>query len=167
MEKILSSSLYVYRQSCFKHSCVYNLICSRQFSKKLEADGKRQIELAGKHYTLDELSNVTSNVISKLGKNLHNKKHHPLNLIKQRIQDFFYKSYVSRTGNPLFAVFDNISPVVTLAQNFDDLLVPPDHPSRHPKVSLCYFCTRIIESQLQMLFYLSRYISLSLMDWAY
>jgi phenylalanyl-tRNA synthetase alpha chain len=37
---------------------------------------------------------------------------------------------VNRKGNPLFAVFDNLNPVVTTQQNFDSLLVPDDHVSR-------------------------------------
>lgn len=38
-----------------------------------------------------------------------------------------YKTY---RGNPLFSVYDQLSPVVSLEQNFDSLLVPQDHPSR-------------------------------------
>ncbi|KAF0028607.1 hypothetical protein F2P81_019694 [Scophthalmus maximus] len=39
-------------------------------------------------------------------------------------------SYIGRWGNPLFSVHDNLSPVVTVEQNFDSLLIPSDHPSR-------------------------------------
>ncbi|KAK6299962.1 hypothetical protein J4Q44_G00299950 [Coregonus suidteri] len=35
-----------------------------------------------------------------------------------------------RSGNPLFSVQDNLSPVVTTKQNFDSLLIWADHPSR-------------------------------------
>ena len=64
-----------------------------------------------------------------MGRNLHAQKQHPLWLIRKRIENFFYK-YVNRRGNPLFSVYDNLSPVVTLEQNFDSLLVPEDHVSR-------------------------------------
>ncbi|KAI3355548.1 hypothetical protein L3Q82_018375 [Scortum barcoo] len=40
------------------------------------------------------------------------------------------RSYISRCGNPLFSVHDNLSPVITVEQNFDSLLIPPGHPSR-------------------------------------
>ncbi|VDQ01402.1 unnamed protein product [Trichobilharzia regenti] len=33
-------------------------------------------------------------------------------------------------GTPLFSLYDHLSPVVTVRQNFDSLLIPPDHPSR-------------------------------------
>ena len=61
--------------------------------------------------------------------NLHSQKYHPLGLIRLQIQDYFYKTFTKR-GNPIFSVYDNLSPVVTLTQNFDNLLVPQDHVSR-------------------------------------
>ncbi|XP_053402606.1 phenylalanine--tRNA ligase, mitochondrial-like isoform X2 [Mercenaria mercenaria] len=84
----------------------------------------------GKRYPVDSWTNVSPSIIGKLGTNLHTQKHHPLGLLKLQIQNFFYKTYVKRSGNPIFSVYDNISPVVTLEQNYDHLLVPKDHPSR-------------------------------------
>lgn len=55
---------------------------------------------------------------------------HPLSLVRQQIIDYFYKNYRNRSGNPLFSVYDNLNPIVTVSQNFDSLLVPKDHPSR-------------------------------------
>lgn len=96
------------------------------------------VELLGNKYPTDEWRNVTPKIISKLGQNLHVKKDHPLSHVRQRIVNYFYKAYVSRTGqSPLFSVYDNLSPVVSVSQNFDSLLVPSDHPSR--KKSDCYF----------------------------
>uniref|UniRef100_A0A673AZA8 Phenylalanyl-tRNA synthetase 2, mitochondrial n=1 Tax=Sphaeramia orbicularis TaxID=375764 RepID=A0A673AZA8_9TELE len=57
--------------------------------------------------------------LRKVGRNLHNQSHHPLWLIKERIKAHFYSSYMGRWGNPLFSVHDNLSPVVTVEQNFD------------------------------------------------
>ncbi|XP_062473803.1 phenylalanine--tRNA ligase, mitochondrial isoform X3 [Pezoporus occidentalis] len=88
------------------------------------------VELLGKAYAQDDYSNVTEKILSKVGKNLHNKKHHPLWLIKEQIKDHFYKQYVGRRGNPLFSVYDGLSPVVTVQQNFDSLLIPQNHASR-------------------------------------
>ncbi|XP_069073509.1 phenylalanine--tRNA ligase, mitochondrial isoform X1 [Pleurodeles waltl] len=87
-------------------------------------------ELLGRVYPKDEYTNVKGKIMSKVGKNLHNQKNHPLWLIKERIKDHFYKQYVGRFGNPLFSVHDTLCPIVTTEQNFDSLLIPPDHPSR-------------------------------------
>ena len=95
------------------------------------------IELLGHKYPTDDWTNVTPKVISKLGINLHVSKNHPLSHVRQRIVNYFYKAYCNRTGNPLFSIYDNLNPVVTTTQNFDSLLVPPNHPSR--KKSDCYF----------------------------
>uniref|UniRef100_A0A8C3FNN6 Phenylalanine--tRNA ligase, mitochondrial n=1 Tax=Chrysemys picta bellii TaxID=8478 RepID=A0A8C3FNN6_CHRPI len=88
------------------------------------------VELLGKAYPRDDYSNVTEKILSKVGKNLHNQRYHPLWLIKERIKDHFYKQYIGRFGTPLFSVYDDLSPVVTVEQNFDRLLIPQDHPSR-------------------------------------
>ncbi|XP_051872364.1 phenylalanine--tRNA ligase, mitochondrial isoform X2 [Pristis pectinata] len=88
------------------------------------------IELFGKFYSRDDYTNVTPKILSKVGKSLQNQRNHPLWLIKERIKDHFYTHYLSRHRNPLFSVYDNLSPVVSTEQNFDSLLVPPDHASR-------------------------------------
>lgn len=88
------------------------------------------VELLGKSYPLDDYSNLSRKVLSRVGRNLHNKQHHPLWLIKERVKEHFYKQYVGRFGTPLFSVYDDLSPVVTTWQNFDSLLIPADHPSR-------------------------------------
>ncbi|CAB4065311.1 FARSA [Lepeophtheirus salmonis] len=61
---------------------------------------------------------------------LHLRTHHPLQLLRSRITNFFYKEFENNRGNPLFSVHDQLSPVVSLAQNFDSLLIPQNHPSR-------------------------------------
>ncbi|KAK7114981.1 phenylalanine--tRNA ligase, mitochondrial-like isoform X2 [Littorina saxatilis] len=86
-------------------------------------------------YQTDHLTNVTPNILAKIGRNLHRTKHHPLYLIRKRIENYFYSHFLNRRGNPLFSVNDSISPVVTLEQNFDSLLVPEDHVSRAPSDS--------------------------------
>ncbi|XP_050399549.1 phenylalanine--tRNA ligase, mitochondrial isoform X1 [Patella vulgata] len=107
--------------------CVY-----RQLSVK--GKGASQfgdtIKVFHRNYPTDMFTNVTPSILSKLGENLHKKQCNPLNLIRQRIEDFFYKHYVTRVGNPIFSIYDNMSPVVSLEQNFDSLLVPKDHVSR-------------------------------------
>ncbi|XP_060164083.1 phenylalanine--tRNA ligase, mitochondrial isoform X2 [Globicephala melas] len=88
------------------------------------------VELLGKSYPQDGYSNLSRKVLSRVGRNLHNRPHHPLWLIKERVKQHFYAQYVGRSGTPLFSVYDDLSPVVTTWQNFDSLLVPADHPSR-------------------------------------
>ena len=90
------------------------------------------INILNETYVVDSCTNVTPRVTAKIGRLLHNRSGNPVNLVRQRIQNHFYTLFTNRAGNPIFAVFDNVSPVVTPAQNFDSLLVPPDHPSRSP-----------------------------------
>ena len=83
-----------------------------------------------KTYKKDDYTNITPRISSFIGRNLHNREHHPLCLVKQKITNFFYENFIGRTGNPTFSVYDEIKPVVSVAENFDSLLVPPDHVSR-------------------------------------
>lgn len=92
--------------------------------------GPESVEVLGHSYPRDDFTNVTPKILSKVGRNLHNQSHHPLWLIKERIKAHFYSSYIAHRGNPLFSVYDNLSPVVTIEQNFDSLLIPANHPSR-------------------------------------
>ncbi|KAE8597826.1 hypothetical protein XENTR_v10016616 [Xenopus tropicalis] len=111
---------------CSKHGSLRTITSDYPSSTNIH----NHVQLLGSLYPRDDYTNVTSKILSKVGKNLHNQKYHPLWLIKERIKDHFYKEYVGRFGNPLFSVFDNLSPVVTTEQNFDRLLIPLDHPSR-------------------------------------
>ncbi|XP_051796255.1 phenylalanine--tRNA ligase, mitochondrial isoform X8 [Acanthochromis polyacanthus] len=94
------------------------------------AVGQDWVEVLGQSYARDDFTNVTPKTLARVGRDLHNQTHHPLWLIKERIKAHFYSSYIGRWGNPLFSVHDNLSPVVSVEQNFDSLLIPPDHPSR-------------------------------------
>lgn len=109
------------------YTCCFS---SSKAANKNSKHPQERIQILGTSYECDSLTNVTPAILSKVGQNLHNKKHHPLNLIRQRIQDFFYGYAKNSRGNPLFSVYDNLSPVVTQQQNFDSLLVPHDHVSR-------------------------------------
>nr|KAG5704491.1 hypothetical protein BaRGS_003802 [Batillaria attramentaria] len=63
-------------------------------------------------YPTDSLTNITPNILAKVGRNLHKLHNHPLFLIRKRIENFFYHHYVNRRGNPIFSVYDSLSPVV-------------------------------------------------------
>lgn len=81
-------------------------------------------------YDKDSWTNVTPTIISRIGRNLHRVPHHPISILKDRVVNHFHKRYTTRTGNALFAHFDNVGPIVTTEQNFDSLLVPKGHVSR-------------------------------------
>lgn len=44
--------------------------------------------------------------------------------------EYFYSSFKSQRGNPIFSVYSQVNPIVSVQQNFDNLLIPDDHPSR-------------------------------------
>ncbi|CAH2246079.1 phenylalanine--tRNA ligase, mitochondrial [Pelobates cultripes] len=111
---------------CLKHNSIRTIMSDNPTSDSTS----NAVELLGQLYPRDEYTNVTSKILSKVGKNLHNQQYHPLWLIKERIKEHFYKQYTGRFGNPLFSVYDDLSPVVTTKQNFDSLLIPSDHPCR-------------------------------------
>ncbi|KAH8401611.1 hypothetical protein KR009_006779 [Drosophila setifemur] len=96
-----------------------------------------QLEVKGSTYPTDGWTNVTPKILSYLGANKHLQTDHPLSIIRKRIVNYFYGAYRNQRGNPLFSVYDNINPVVTVQQNFDNLLIPADHVSRQK--SDCYY----------------------------
>lgn len=110
---------------------------SRTISVAAQTETNKEIVLFDRNYRTDKWTNITENIISKLGRNLHVTPYHPLSRIRQRIVDYLYLQFHNRIGNPLFSVHNAISPIVTQAQNFDSLLVPKDHTSR--RKSECYY----------------------------
>lgn len=66
-------------------------------------------------------SNITDGIRERMGKNLHNKNNHPIEIIKRKIHEHFGESFLK---------FDNLDPVVKIEENFDKLLIPKDHPAR-------------------------------------
>lgn len=98
------------------------------------------IEIQNTLYPRDDYTNVTPKILGHLKRNLHVQNKHPLSLVRECIVDYFYKRYKNPRGNPTFSVYDNLSPIVSVEQNFDSLLIPPDHPSRAK--SDCYYVNR-------------------------
>ena len=89
-----------------------------------------QVQLFDKVYSRDSMTNVTTNILSKIGRKLHLCKNHPISILREKIQEHVYADYRTRWGGPMFTMVDYLSPVVTVEQNFDSLLVPKDHVSR-------------------------------------
>jgi phenylalanyl-tRNA synthetase alpha chain len=75
-------------------------------------------------------NNVPDSIKAKVGSRLHLRRGHPLAQIKNTIQAYFEGGNCSLGAK--FRTFDELHPVVTLKQNFDDLLTPADHVSRQP-----------------------------------
>ncbi|WOL18860.1 phenylalanine--tRNA ligase, chloroplastic/mitochondrial [Canna indica] len=73
----------------------------------------------------DPTNNVPDNIFSKIGLQLHRRDNHPLGILKNAIYDYFDASYSSK-----FVKFDDLCPIVSVQQNFDEVLVPTDHISR-------------------------------------
>jgi phenylalanyl-tRNA synthetase alpha chain len=73
----------------------------------------------------DPTNNVPDSIFTKLGLQLHRRDQHPLGILKNAIFDYFDTNYLNK-----FDKFDNLSPIVSTKQNFDDVLVPADHVSR-------------------------------------
>ena len=88
------------------------------------------VHVLNKAYTRDNMTNITTSILAKVGRNLHHQKNHPLGILRNKIQEHVYATYRTRWGGPMFTMVDYLSPVVTVEQNFDSLLVPKDHVSR-------------------------------------
>lgn len=116
----------------------YRLFCSQ--ATKENKIAAQTITVNGKSFDKDEYTNLTPRIISFVGKNLHNREHHPLCLTKQNIVNYIYSNFIGRTGNPIFSVYDNINPVVSVKENFESLLVPEEHPSRQKND--CYYINK-------------------------
>ena len=67
------------------------------------------------------MSNITVNIRDKIGRNLHLQKYHPIEIIKNKIYDYFGAD---------FKKYDDLNPYVYVEDNFDNLLIPQNHPAR-------------------------------------
>ncbi|XP_041454118.1 phenylalanine--tRNA ligase, mitochondrial-like isoform X2 [Lytechinus variegatus] len=130
--RTLHSKLTLHRS--YKRCLVGNLSSTSHYSTKSNFTQTKpkdsEVTIQDRTFTRDAFTTITPKIISRVGTNLHNKPHHPLCIIKEKIRDHFYSSFLNRRGNPLFSIYDNLSPIVTLQQNFDSVLVPKDHISR-------------------------------------
>ncbi|KAM3577627.1 hypothetical protein VYU27_000503 [Nannochloropsis oceanica] len=91
------------------------------------AEGK---QLDARVHTGHHKNNVPVALSEKIGRELHRNPSHPLGIIKDRIEGYF-RERAATTGVAV-EIVDNFFPVVSIVNNFDDLLIPPDHVSRSP-----------------------------------
>eukprot|EP00261_Vitis_vinifera_P031771 XP_019073014.1 PREDICTED: phenylalanine--tRNA ligase, chloroplastic/mitochondrial isoform X2 [Vitis vinifera] len=73
----------------------------------------------------DPTNNVPDAIFLKLGMQLHRRDQHPVGILKNAIYDYFNANYSNK-----FDKLDDLCPIVSTKENFDDVLVPPDHVSR-------------------------------------
>ncbi|RYY80412.1 hypothetical protein EON63_16815 [archaeon] len=62
----------------------------------------------------------------------HKLTHTRTNLLPQYRIENYCNNYASQHKQPSFQLFDNLDPLVTTQQCFDDLRVDPSHISRRP-----------------------------------
>ncbi|KAJ9065862.1 phenylalanyl-tRNA synthetase alpha subunit, mitochondrial, variant 3 [Entomophthora muscae] len=99
----------------------FSLVSERSFVGTYKKESEKEYtEFKGEQYFKDDYTNVTPTILGKIGENLHNVPSHPLCLLKERI-------HACLEG---FTHYDSFSPVVKVRDNFDRLLIEPDHPGR-------------------------------------
>ncbi len=69
--------------------------------------------------------NIPPLIEAKIGRNLHNQKNHPIEIMKRKLFNYF-----ENLEGYEFEYFDNLSPFVNTNDNFDKLLIPITHPAR-------------------------------------
>ena len=74
----------------------------------------------GTSYPRDAFTNATPTILDKLPRRLHLQPSHPIGILRSLIESHF----------STFEHLNSLSPIVTVAQNFDDLGFPADHPGR-------------------------------------
>lgn len=65
--------------------------------------------------------NIPDSIREKIGRRNHLRRNHPVEIIKRMIYDYFGES---------FPKHEDLSPLVSVEDNFDALLIPETHPSR-------------------------------------
>ncbi len=73
---------------------------------------------------LNEFSNVPKSVLDKMNRNLYKIPNHPLEILKKKIVAYFN----SKIDNLTY--YEDLDKVVTIQDNFDNLLIPQTHVSR-------------------------------------
>lgn len=93
-------------------------------------NANEEIKIQDKQYPVDYMTNITPDVLGMMEGKLHLAQNHPVNIVKQKVYDYFRRNHVSENGDPLFATFEDLSPITTPYQNFDNLLIPVGHKDR-------------------------------------
>lgn len=97
--------------------CYYSSLVSPKPQKVYE-----EIELLGQIYPTDTWTNVSNSIAHTLSRKLHLQPSHPIGILRHIIE--------SRFPSKSYTRYSDLSPVVTVQQNFDSLGFPLDHPGR-------------------------------------
>jgi phenylalanyl-tRNA synthetase alpha chain len=77
------------------------------------------------NFEVDSMTNVPKSILSKTKVGLHNLPASPLCILKEKIINWFDKC-----ESGIYRQVSHQSPIVSIKENFDDLLIPKDHISR-------------------------------------
>lgn len=93
-----------------------------------------------------ERNNVPASIASKVGQRLLLRPNHPLQILVKAVHEFWSPppAYDAAVPQPRFKLFTDLSPVVTVKANFDDLLTPADHVSRQPSDTFYVDADRVL-----------------------
>ena len=81
-----------------------------------------ELEIEGQTYPTDEWTNTPKTILSHIGRRLYLEENHPLSITRKLIESQF--------PGPVYGSYCETNPVVSVAQNFDVLGFPRDHPGR-------------------------------------
>ena len=87
------------------------------------------IQVGSKKYGADHMTNITPYELSLLEKRNYLVPNHPINIVRKKLYSYFEKNHVDVDDKPLFATFDDLSPVTTPEKNFDNCLIPEGYKS--------------------------------------
>ena len=79
-------------------------------------------DIDGAIHAIDDTTNVPPAILAFLPRKLHLGRSHPLSITRQLIERSF--------PQPTYTHYNDLSPIVSVAQNFDSLGFPADHPGR-------------------------------------
>ena len=121
--KLFKSEVFTYFLSARELSRMF----TRQLSHRLIDINRRHFGEAA--HVLGTIVPGTLNVSHKInelrGRKLHLNPSNPICIIKNHIFN-----HLNQTHGGIFVMKDDLNEVVTTKQNFEDLLIPSDHPSR-------------------------------------
>ena len=95
----------------------------RSSNGNIEVFNHSLLDIDGSSYPTDAWTNVPPSIICAVPRRLHLQPSHPVALVRELIE--------SRFPSPVYKHYNTFSPVVSVAQNFDSLGFPPDHPGRN------------------------------------
>ncbi|KAL8964653.1 MAG: hypothetical protein Q9183_004302 [Haloplaca sp. 2 TL-2023] len=107
-----------------QRSCRDRLLTHQVFQRcQSTAPYPSTLELGGKIFQTDSWTNVPNSILSLVPRRLHLQPSHPIALTRGLIESCFPSSTYAR--------YNDLSPIVTVSQNFDSLGFPEDHPGRN------------------------------------